>query len=185
MEAASDIVAVWRRSGVQRTILVGSTENYSMFLLCRELGICCDLVCRCAAYVCMFCMLTGYSRERALARLVAVASGHAARQRWNPGFDAGVSHGEQCFPNNLQPGATKGLWCARHLRSLVWFRWSLEDAVFGSECSCRTVCTRIVCVSEVCVCRVGVRVRVWIDSTAGRVYDVPVIYGVLYDSGDL
>jgi hypothetical protein len=38
-----------------------------------------------------------------------------------------------------------------------------KDADDGSEYSCRTVCTRIVCVSWVCVCRVGVRVHVRID----------------------
>jgi hypothetical protein len=35
-----------------------------------------------------------------------------------------------------------------------------KDAVFSFVYSCRTVCTRIVCVSGVCVCWVGVRVRV-------------------------
>jgi hypothetical protein len=35
-----------------------------------------------------------------------------------------------------------------------------KDVVFGSVCSCMTICTRLVCVSGVCVCWVGVRVYV-------------------------
>jgi hypothetical protein len=43
-------------------------------------------------------------------------------------------------------------------------------AVFGSECSCRTVCTRIVCVSRVCVCRVGVHVAVYVYEQILQLY---------------
>jgi hypothetical protein len=93
----------------------------------------------------------GGALENELARSVAVASGHATHQRSNPRFDVSVSHREQCFLNNLQPLTVESHrdYDMPVIYGVLYDSGDLyKDAVFGSECSCRTVV-------------VGLFIRVW------------------------